>query len=196
MTAQTHHAPAERASWEDLYEQMQALKKNATLQTTVEHSRDLVLLLNPHRQIVFANKACRDRLCLEDPAEIYGCRIGEAMHCIHAGSGDGGCGTSRKCRGCGGVNTVLNSLSGGKIAIERFRIETTEPETPMTWIVFTIPLLLETRRYVLVGLKDEQTETPHAFAKHAFAMQRLAAKVETHELKTTGGLAPMLPGDR
>ena len=69
-----------------------------------------LLVLNNHRQLVFANQACLDTLGLSSVEDFLGRRPGEAMQCAYAGMEPGGCGTSRFCRECGLVRAVLGSM--------------------------------------------------------------------------------------
>ena len=179
MKVHTEHAPAERASWEELHAQMSTLMSNAALQEKVRNATELVMLLNPQRQIVYANTACLQMLGVYDPAQLYACRPGEALKCIHADEGEGGCGTSKSCQECGGVNAVLTSLKG-KVDVQLCTIERETPEPELRMITFTMPIHIHNQHYVLVSMlnqKDGITETS-ALAKHAFELQDLAASIE------------------
>lgn len=179
MNPNSKHAPAERATWETLHEQLATVNANAALQGPVFEAPECILLLNAHRQIVYANAASQQMLCGEgDPATLYGCRPGEAMQCVHATKGEGGCGTARYCRMCGAVNAVLKSLSGSA-DIQRCSIQCENREEPFECITFSMPVHISTETYALVAMKDaSEGKATNELAKHAFAMQRLAAEVE------------------
>lgn len=179
MDERTEHAPAERATWDELHEQMCTLMENPALQKQVKQTSKLVMLLNPQRQIVYANTACIEMLGTKDPAELYAMRPGEALKCVHANEGSGGCGTSINCQLCGGMNAVLNSLKG-KVDVQQCTIEQEGSDTPLQLIIFTMPIYLNDRQFVLVSMLEQAegiTETS-ALAKHAFAVQNLAASIE------------------
>jgi signal transduction histidine kinase len=84
---------------------------------------DIVLVLNQHRQIIFANKALLEFLDCA-PAEVLGLRPGEALDCVHARDEEWGCGTSEFCRMCGAARAVLQSLAG-ETAVQECRITRT-----------------------------------------------------------------------
>ncbi|MGB0413163.1 MAG: hypothetical protein ACPGJU_01840 [Coraliomargarita sp.] len=179
MDPHTDHAPANRASWDELHAQMSALIENPALQEQVQNTSEQIMLLNPQRQIVYANTACVEMLGSKDPAELYACRPGEALKCVHAGEGLGGCGTSINCQLCGGVNAVLNSLKG-KVDVQQCTIEQEDSDTPLQLILFTMPIYVKDRQFVLVSMLDQSSSMTQtsALAKHAFAVQNLAAAIE------------------
>lgn len=179
MDQRTEHAPAERATWDELHAQMSALKDNPALQEQIQKTSKLVMLLNPQRQIVYANDACIEMLGTQDPAELYATRPGEALKCVHADEGSGGCGTSINCQLCGGVNSVLNSLKG-KVDVQQCTIEQEGSDTPLQLIIFTIPIYLNNRQFVLASMLDQSTSMTDTstLAKHAFAVQDIAAIIE------------------
>jgi signal transduction histidine kinase len=72
----------------------------------------MIMALNCHRQVVFANKAAVDFLGREDVEQVLGKRPGEALGCVNASVGPGGCGTSRHCRNCGAVRAILAAVDG------------------------------------------------------------------------------------
>ncbi|MGB0415847.1 MAG: hypothetical protein ACPGKS_03255 [Coraliomargarita sp.] len=179
MTPITKHAPPERASWDELHYQLTTVNANTALQGTIDKATESILLLNRHRQIVYANAASRTLLCKnDDPAKLYGCRPGEALCCVHAHTGVGGCGTSQACRVCGAVNAVLKSLSG-TFDVQRCSIQSENRDAPFKCIIFAMPVQLDGESYSLVALKDaSEASGTNALAKHAFAMRGLASLVE------------------
>lgn len=72
----------------------------------------LVMVLNPQRQIIFANHHLLEFLGLPDLVSLLGARPGEAIGCVHADEMTGGCGTTEHCSTCGAVKAIISSLSG------------------------------------------------------------------------------------
>jgi hypothetical protein len=70
---------------------------------------DAMLIVDDHRQIVFANDNFAPLLPAGDLASILGLRPGEALGCVHSYACEG-CGTSKKCRECGAVDAILAAL--------------------------------------------------------------------------------------
>jgi PAS domain S-box-containing protein len=69
-----------------------------------------LLVLNNHRQLVFANQACLTMFGLSSAEDFLGRRPGEVLQCAYSGLEAGGCGTSRFCRECGLVRAVLGCM--------------------------------------------------------------------------------------
>ena len=107
----TRFAPAERASQGDLDRQSTAMKGQALLREVLTTVPDLVLVLNPQRQVVFANHALGEFVGLSEE-EVLGLRHGEILGCVNAENTSGGCGTSEACRTCGVVATLLATAQG------------------------------------------------------------------------------------
>lgn len=111
----TFHAPPARAPEEVLRRQERLVWEAPLLAVTLDNLQEIVLVLNPERQIVFANRRFRDVIGHDEPSAVRGLRPGEALGCVYALAEDtpAGCGTSEFCRTCGAVNAILNSQPGG-----------------------------------------------------------------------------------
>jgi hypothetical protein len=179
MKQTSDHAPAERAPNDVLNAQITSLQSNAVLQEVTQHAAEHAVLLNPQRQIVYANAPYLRMAEHLGSRDVYGTRFGEHMGCIHEASGEGGCGTAEACQMCGAVNAVLTSLEG-KVAIQRCSIPLEGKEEPLHLIIFTIPVRIDGSTYVLAAFVDDNTviEHPHTLAQHAFSVQKLAARIE------------------
>ena len=180
MTPHSKHAPAERASWDELHQQMVVLQNNKALQGLVLDSPEQIILLNLQRQIVYVNKAFLKMTKLQDPAEIYSCRLGETIRCAHSAEGEGGCGTGEDCRNCGAVNAMLNTLQDQIFDMEWCSIPIEGQEKLLNFIAFTMPVRIAPFNYILMALVEDhncKTSTSQ-LAKHAFIIQRMAADIE------------------
>jgi len=117
MTGQclpTKFAPAERLSGEDVTQQTCCLKELPFLNRVSDAVPNVMVVLNKHRQIVYANKALLSLVGAEDEDAIYGLRPGEVLDCVHASETDGGCGTTEFCSTCGAVNAILTAFKGSE----------------------------------------------------------------------------------
>lgn len=110
-TLKTYYAPAERAPETVIKEQYISFQDTGC-SGLVDAIPVLVLVLNKFRQTVFANKRLREYTGKNDMDEFLGQRPGELFNCEHSREGEGGCGTSRFCRYCGAVNSILESQKG------------------------------------------------------------------------------------
>jgi hypothetical protein len=179
MKRPTEHAPAERVPSEVLNAQITSLQGNAVLQGAAQHAPEHIALLNPQRQIVYTNASYLAMAKNQGSDEVYGTRFGDHMGCIHAGSGEDACGTTEACQTCGAVNAVLTSLDG-KVAMQRCTLPLKAEQDPLHLIIFTIPVHMDDSTYILAAFVDDNKviEHPHTLAEHAFAVQRLAARIE------------------
>lgn len=117
----TSYAPAERASEEEIKKQHSKIASNKDIKKILEAVPEAVLILNKERQIVFVNTVTLQLLKIKSADLICGLRPGEAFDCTHAKETEGGCGTTRFCRYCGAVNSILAS-QGGEVSIKECRI--------------------------------------------------------------------------
>ena len=105
----TDYASAERMENKCIFNQSLKIKALPIIKGLVDLVPDAFLVLNEQRQIVFCNNSFLTILGGIEETEVLGDRPGEALHCIHAGESNGGCGTSKFCKYCGAVNTILQS---------------------------------------------------------------------------------------
>ena len=179
MKRPNEYAAAERVPTEVLNAQIKALQGNAALQRSTDHTPENMALLNPQRQIVYANASYVAMAKDLGSGEVYGARLGEHMGCVHAANSEVACGTAEACKTCGAVNAVLESLDG-KVAMQRCSIPRIAEQDPLQLTIFTIPVRIDGSIYILAAIVDDNkvSKHTHPLAEHAFAVQRLAARIE------------------
>ncbi len=104
----TEFAPAERTPEAHLRAFATELMANPLARAILESVAGYVMVLDEHRQIVAANAEFFLAAGVEAPESLWGQRPGEAVQCVHAKEGPGGCGTGVNCRQCGAVLSILN----------------------------------------------------------------------------------------
>ena len=156
ITPTTRFAPAERAAGQALGRQSRLLEDTALLRQLYDAVTDIVLILNPQRQIVFCNKRMADVLGVEDRTKLYGLRPGEALGCVYAGS-EGGCGTSEFCEACGAVNAVLASQAGAADARECAILRNSGQDS-LDLLIRATPLEMDGERFTIVSATDIRHE--------------------------------------
>lgn len=138
MTMKTEFAPAERATMEEVRRQYEKLARLPFVRDFLDAVPNMSVVLNEHRQIVFANRSFAEFLGLKDRgellgkshceafhclyADVLGDRPGEAVGCIRAHLEKGGCGTSAFCKTCGAVMSILNSQKRQALDIQECRM--------------------------------------------------------------------------
>lgn len=68
-----------------------------------------VVIINSNRQIVSANSNFLELLSVTE-TELRGQRLGESLQCVNASDAPNGCGTSKKCKYCGAVLTMIEAF--------------------------------------------------------------------------------------
>jgi len=124
----TQFAPAARLSTDEIRSQAAFFSNLTYLCPVADALPNPFLALNTCRQIVFANHAMANLAGKKDPKELYGLRPGEALHCIHSGETEGGCGTTEFCRTCGAARAILAAI-GGKKEVQECRITAWDGES-------------------------------------------------------------------
>lgn len=102
----------ERVGDEVLREQSRIFSENKILINLANSLSQMLVVLNPERQIVFANRLFLQFLRKKELDTVLGKRPGEATNCIYSDLVEGGCGHSEFCRTCGAVNSILESQVG------------------------------------------------------------------------------------
>ncbi len=148
----TYHAPPERASQLALRAQAHLVRDRDLLTGLLDAMTEAVLILNPHRQIVMANRVVREMLDMQNSDVLIGMRPGEALGCLRACVGPSGCGTSEFCSTCGGVNAILTGIAG-RGDMQECNVPRGNGE-PLDLLVRTTPLMLDGQRFVIVALAD------------------------------------------
>lgn len=164
----TEFAPAERADEEQLRRIIGRFAENPERFEILDATPDVVMILDEHRQVVYANAAIEDLLGLEDRSEAYGKRPGELLGCACASRYEqGSCGTTRFCSMCGAAKAILVSLSG-KISVEECRINQPGMKGSFDLRVWGRPYRADGEIYSIFVVKDITDEKRRSALEHAF----------------------------
>lgn len=213
----TMFAPAERASPEEVQRQHATLSALPLVRAFLDAAPIMTVVLNAHRQIVFANEAfaaflgrkrVEDLLSLGqgdagergDPG-VLGRRPGEAVGCIHSALTEGGCGTTVFCRNCGAVKSILNSQRTHAPDVQECRLITGEEgvnETALDLRVWAHPIDVQGEVYTVFSVIDISDEKRRAALERIFfhdvlntagGVKGLADLMVQGEVPTTGIMA-------
>ena len=193
MSLPTKFAPAERLSKEDVQKQCENVADIALAQSLLDSVPCMSMLLNEYRQIIFANQVFRDFVGAETYeeltgtryGEIVGCaqlpyvgaRPGEAVGCIHSAETEGGCGTTKFCRTCGAVKSILNSQHKQILDVQECRMLCGEKEDALDLRVWSKPVEINGETYTLFSVMDIRDE------KRKQALERIFF----HDVMNTAG---------
>jgi signal transduction histidine kinase len=175
---ETQFAPAERAPEMRVRDLHQLLAGIPLLEKILCSVPDVLLFLNEHRQIVFANHAAFCFLDMEPTPDLLGNRPGEALGCVHATETAGGCGTTEFCQTCGAVQAILAAQRGNS-DVKECRIALNDSWNALDLKVSTTPFEYEGEQFTIFALQDISHE------KRRLALERTFF----HDvLNTAGGL--------
>ncbi|WP_163326284.1 sensor histidine kinase [Draconibacterium mangrovi] len=148
----TSYAPAMRHTNGQLESQLKTILENKQLVNFVESISQMVIILNKHRQVVYANNSYKDfcRQLNHDP--LIGKRPGETFNCANAFNSITGCGTTNACKSCGAVNAILESQKG-KRSTKQCQILTIENDA-LDLEVTANPLDLEGEKLTIFSVID------------------------------------------
>ena len=177
MVMETAFAPAERASQEEVRRQYEKLAMLPFVRDFLDAVPNMSVVLNEHRQIVFANRAFAEFLGIKCPDELLGKSHGEAFKCLYAGVlgrrpgeavgcvrarlTDGGCGTTLFCRTCGAVISIMNSQKTRTLDIQECRMVCGEEganETALDLRVWSRPIEVGGTVFTVFSVMDISNE--------------------------------------
>lgn len=179
-------APAERSDPQQLRQQVRHFETVRFTREILDAIPDPLTVLNPQRQIVFANSAA---IALIDasPDLLYGRRPGEAFDCEHAWDCTSGCGTAEACRSCGIVQAILVSHLGAESVAECSFTQVRDNRRQAFDLRATIrPLVQDGENFTLLILKDIAHE------KRRFALERIFFHDLMNSLGSVRGLLDLL----
>ena len=110
----TYFAPAQRTERRQLKNQILDTSRSPVMNTLLETSEGILVVLNDDRQIVALNHAFLDNLGIRDAHQVLGLRLGESLSCVHAFSDPGGCGTTEHCVSCGAAIAMMSAIADDK----------------------------------------------------------------------------------
>ncbi|TWI75647.1 PAS domain-containing protein [Desulfobotulus alkaliphilus] len=180
----TDFAPPERASEERVRQQTLSLFEHPYIEKLYDGISEGLLILNPERQIVYANGSFLKALGVDFKA-IKGLRSGEALRCIHAFKTEGGCGTTEFCRECGGAQAILSSQKGSP-DLKECRILQKDSGDALDLQVKTSQLQVDGVEYTVFAVKDISSDK----------RRRILEKIFFHDIMNTAvgvrGLSELL----
>lgn len=162
----TQFAPAERADSHTVNTQSARFATlSPQLRVFLDAVPDIVIVLNAHRQIIFANRNTQTLLGA-DEMRLLGLRPGEALNCVHASETDGGCGTTTFCSTCGAVRAILTSLRG-QADVQECRIIQKDTNEALDLRIWTTPLRIDDQNFSIFAVNDIRHE------KRRHALERI-----------------------
>lgn len=190
-TPDTQFAHAEREPAEKILEQADIVRHKIFgmpfMQAIFDTIHDYVIVLNIHRQVVFANTAFIKLTGISAPDSHLGMRPGEALKCIHYMDNSAGCGTSRFCSECGAVKAILAALDGKRNTRE-CRMMQCHGSDSMDLLVSATPIVIDGDSFAFVSISEISHE------KRRRALERVFFHDVLNTVGALMGLTTLLRG--
>lgn len=180
----TEFAPPERVPIKVAQAQGCALAHEGFTYELLNSMVNGVMVVNAQRQIVYASRDFSNLLDQVDLSGIIGRRPGEALNCIHAAEGPGGCGTAEACSQCGAVRGILEGLDGKTARHEcrMTRIRSGMAEA-LDLLVSVAPFAHQGERFAILSVQDVSADK----------RRRAFERIFFHDvINTAGGLEGLL----
>ncbi len=167
--------PEFRSTPYDISQSFSLVTKSPILDALLDSVGGLLAVLDKNRQIISVNeKFLKDLLghgqSGEDVKSILGLRLGEVLHCVHAGDGPDGCGTSACCSSCGAALAMVASLALNNPVEKKCAIKTEKNGVPVDFFfeVRSQSLQIDGETYILLFLRDITSEQRRAALEQVF----------------------------
>ena len=165
-----------RDSQEQVLEQSRQFCRDASVPAALDAVPSLLLVLNKHRQIVFANRLVAQMLNVDSREELYGKRPGEVFECEHATDGSYGCGGSEACTACG-ASRAIGACETGAAAVHECHIHRSNMKVAMELRASTTPVTIDNSPFSIVVYTDISHEN----------RRRTLERIFFHDLTNTLG---------
>lgn len=180
----TRFLPAERSSPEEILGERASFLSLPRLCELLHAMPNLVFVLNPHRQVLFANRAVYD-LLKGRAAGLIGSRLGEAVDCVHARETEGGCGTTEACSACG-IGKAFQGALQDRPQVRECRIRLSTGGEDLNLMVWTHRFIAKGHALTLLAGLDIRSE------KRYQALERLFFHDVLNTAACIEGLSQML----
>ncbi|MHA1531416.1 MAG: ATP-binding protein [Candidatus Heimdallarchaeota archaeon] len=168
--AKTDFASPERLEQREIREQYEKVLSLEYAKEILDSFPNIVVVLNKQRQVIFANKPFVKLMGINEFEDALGQRPGELLKCVNSQLNEGGCGTSKNCRYCGVVLTILESQKTGKEHESEARLTTKHQNkiVPLDLQVIAKPLLIDKEQFIVVIMTDISTLKRKEYLERTF----------------------------
>ncbi|MBC2594725.1 hypothetical protein H5P28_10680 [Ruficoccus amylovorans] len=144
-----------RSSKESIRQEASRIERLSHLRRVIEVMPGAWLILNRHRQVVFANRTFSGLLDMASDSLFGGLRIGEILGCQSSTLRRTGCGTAPGCDKCAITTAVDKAFEGEEVKDDcRLRIANGSNHQLCTYQITTRPVETRVGRYVLLSLLE------------------------------------------
>jgi sensor histidine kinase regulating citrate/malate metabolism len=169
---ETYFAPAERIENSHIMNQVKSIGSSHTLNTMLQNNSELLLVINPNRQIVAFNNVLTDSLGIADPEKAVGLRLGEVLQCKYAFDEPNGCGTTPYCSSCGAVIAMMAAIDDDQPCERRCALTTDKRGHTDDYclLVRSQPVVTDGNRWILVYIQDISKQQHWEYLENEFLL--------------------------
>jgi len=153
-----------------LEKQIEIFAKEKEIKRDFNATNALIMVINPSRQIVFANQSLYDFIKISDADLVLGRRLGEVVRCIHSDKEITGCGTSVYCTECTALEIMKKSIATNTAnegeAVITYRLD--DNELPLNVYEHIQPIEIKGDRYYVISLMDVSDRVKKRFLERIF----------------------------
>lgn len=158
-----------RLSLERVGEQAELFRQQALLCEVLDSMPDGVVVINGHRQIVYANEQFLVLVARTKQEGVLGQRPGEALSCVNASKGEDGCGSSEFCRLCGAGGSIAAAEQGTRAVRECRLIRSLQGQTEYLDLrIWSTPFHFRAEQYVLFVVSNIADEKRREILERLF----------------------------
>lgn len=166
----TEFLPAQRVSMDVIMKSYRFFESQEFIKAVFDTAPGIVLILNDHRQTVYANHKLYEAFPGKNLNDILGYRPGEIFNCINALSSPGGCGTSKACKYCGASAAIIESMMHSVKSEKECRITTVEDEKKgsLELMANAAPISINQENYYIFTVSDMSNEKRRKVLEQVF----------------------------
>jgi signal transduction histidine kinase len=166
----TCFASPERNGATELTREIEAIGASEVVSALLRCTACAAVLVDARRQIVGVNDSYLRLAGLSEAGAALGLRPGEVVHCVHANTGQSGCGTAVPCASCGLALAVVLSQREGVFQTAECALSFGDPARPgqLSLSVEAHPLRVCEDSYTLVVLRDISADKRRAAMEASF----------------------------
>ncbi|HCT70686.1 MAG TPA: hypothetical protein DF409_06215 [Bacteroidales bacterium] len=148
-----------------LLEDYKLISANSLAVSVLNGIPTATIILNPERELVFANSAFLKLYEIRDIRQFLGFKPGDLMGCQNLKTAKNGCGTSDKCKVCAALKSIRSAIETGAGAEEG--IFNTQNGT-LNLQVDTEKIIINNREFILMSLQDISSEKKRLLLERIF----------------------------
>ncbi len=166
----SYFADPQRSTISELYKDIDELSISKFVNELLSIVPNFVVVLNSNRQIITVNYEFLSFLGIDNPADLLGLRLGEALKCDYSDIMPAGCGTSKYCSSCKMAISIVTALDNSKNNETFCSILSSKNGITKEYYlsVKSSRVILNKKKYILVFLSDLSNQQKRSYLEQKF----------------------------